>query len=277
MVKSLKEKDVPEPWFGKKSNHGTFTPKQTRAASKQLAQQQVDEDDIVEEPSGRGGAREKGKGREDVNGKGKKKEKAVPTATADVVLGRSKYAVPDPEELRRKIVADAAACGRVVNSMHRPATRKSCPTTSVMETPEERVHAELVTGEVPGIMEHCESRGLGIPAANEGIDIRAGECGNVAANKERITPTSARSEKEFFHEERERADDCGAGLQERGKRKAVGSSNVNSPSSGRSDPEGSAQKYRQVDTSPSPIILKERVSYVSVLLHGLPLLVFKCA
>jgi hypothetical protein len=56
MVKTLKEKDVPKPWFGKKSKHGTFTPKQTRAASKQMAQQQVVEDDIVEEPSGRGEA-----------------------------------------------------------------------------------------------------------------------------------------------------------------------------------------------------------------------------
>jgi hypothetical protein len=271
MVKSLKEKDVPEPWFGKKSKHGTFTPKQTRAASKQLAQQQVGDDDIAEEPSGRGDAREKGKGREDVSGKGKKKAKAVPTATADVVLGRSKYAVPDPEELRRKIVADAAACGRVVSSVHQPAVRKSCPTTSVIETPEERVHVAQVTGEVLAVMEHCETRDPGIPTAKEGINIRAGECGNVAANKERSTPTGARSEKESYHEERQRADDSGAGLQERGKRKAVAALNVNSPSSDRSDPEGSAQKYRGIDTSPSLIILKERVSISPIIPHTIPL------
>lgn len=264
MKKTLKEKDVPEPWFGKKSKHGTFTPKQTRATSKQMAQQQVVEDDIVEEPSGRGEAREKGKGKDDVNGKGRKKAKAVRPATADVVLGRSKYVAPDPEELRRKIVADAAACGRVVNSVHEPATRKSCPTTSVNEMSEERVTAEMVTGELPGFMEHCAPADPVIPAAQECIDIRAEECGNEVANKVRTTPTGARAGKESFHEDRQRAEACGGASQEKRKRKAVGNANVNSPSTGRSDPEGSAQKYRRIDTSPSPIILQERVSYVSV-------------
>ena len=139
---------------------------------------------------------------------------------------------------------------------------------SVIEPSEERVHAETVTGELPGIMEPSKSGDPGIPAAKEGIHIHAGECGIEAANKVRITPSGARSGKESFHEGRQRAEDCGAGLQERGKRKAVGNANVNSPSSGRLDPEESAQKYRRIDTNPSPIILKERASYVSVLLHG---------
>jgi hypothetical protein len=212
-----------------------------------------------------------------VNEKGRKKAKAVPLATADVVLGRSKYVVPDSEELRRKIVADAVACGRVVNSVHQPTTRKSCPTTSVIEMSEETVTTEMVIGELPGIMEHYESADPGIPAVKEGIDKRDEECGNEAANNVRITLPGARSGKESFHEERQRAEDCGAGLQERGKRKVVGNENLNSPSSGRSEPKESPQKYRRIDTSPSPIILKERVNYVSILLHGLPCLIFKCA
>lgn len=73
MVKMLKEKDILEPWFGKKSKHVTIT----RASSKTMAQHQVVEDDLLEEPSAKGEAREKGKSKEDVAGKGRKKVKAV--------------------------------------------------------------------------------------------------------------------------------------------------------------------------------------------------------
>ena len=118
MVKTLKEKDMPEPWFGKKTKHVTIT----RAASKQMAQHEVVEDDNLEEPSAKGATREKGKCKEDEVGKGRKKVKAVRPATAEVVMGRTKYVVPDPEEMRRKMIADAEACGRVVKSLSHTAT-----------------------------------------------------------------------------------------------------------------------------------------------------------
>ena len=262
MVKALKEKDAPEPWFAKKSKGVTITPKQTRAASKQMAQHEVVEGDIVAEPSGKGEARAQGKGKEHVAVKGKKTAKAMPSKSADVVLGRSKYAVPDPEELRRKIVADAAACGRVVTSLHQRITRKSCPTTSIIETSEEEVHATMVTGELPCIMEHCASPYAATPHAEECNHTHAEECANDAANDVALTPPVARTSKECVHEGQQPAEERGISLQERGKRKAGGNAIVNCHSSGREDPEESAQKYRRIDTSPSPIILKERVGDV---------------
>jgi hypothetical protein len=75
MVRTLKEKDIPEPWFGKKSKQATSTPAQTRAASKQMAHQQLIEDDIVEEPTAKGESMQKGKCKEDMPAKGKKKGK----------------------------------------------------------------------------------------------------------------------------------------------------------------------------------------------------------
>ena len=167
MVKTLKEKDIPEPWFGKKSKLVT-TPKHTRAISKQMAHQQVVEDDVVEDPSMKGKAREKGKGKEDVAGKGGEKAKAMHPGTADVVLGRSKFVVPDPEELRRKRIADAVACGRVVKTLSQPTTRRSCPTMVVVETSEEKMHLELVTGGLDNVMEQSGSPVPAIPTACAG-------------------------------------------------------------------------------------------------------------
>lgn len=251
MVKTLKEKDIPESWFGKKSKHVTIT----RAASKQMAQHQVVEDDLLEEPSAKGETREKGKGKEDVAGKGRKKVKAVRPATAEVVMGTSKYVVPDPEEMRRKMIADAEACGRVVKSLSQTSTRKSCPTTGVAETSEDRLQPELVTGDQSG------SPVPEMPAAEEGMDTQTQECGNAIADDIIITPSGQRYGKEVVHEEREHAPECARGLQERGKRKAIGNAVHISTSSERSDPAQSAQKYRRLNRSPSPIILKERVSW----------------
>lgn len=137
MGKTLKVKDIPEPWFGKHPKPVTIPPKRTRAASKLVEQQHEVEDDAVEEPSPKGDKREKGAGRDDVAGKGKKKLKAVRPGTADVVTGKSKYVVPDPEEMRQKRIADANACGRVVKSVSIAATRTSCPTTAPAGTSSE--------------------------------------------------------------------------------------------------------------------------------------------
>lgn len=197
MVKTLKEKDIPEPWFGKKSKHVTIT----RAASKQMAQHAVVEDGLLEEPSAKGEAREKGKGKEDVAGKGRKKVKAVRPATAEVIMGTSKYVVPDPEEMRRKMIADAEACGRVVKS-----TRKSCPTTGVGETSEDRLQPELVTGD------HSGSPVPEMPTAEDGMDTQTQECGNAIADDIRITPSGQRCGKEVVHEERQHATECARGL-----------------------------------------------------------------
>ena len=261
MVRTLKEKDIPEPWFGKKSKQATFTPAQTRAASKQMAHHQDVDDDIVEEPSAKGETREKGKCKDDMRAKGKKKAMAVRPGTAEVVMGRSKYAVPDPEELRRKMIADAEACGRVVKSLSTPASRKSCATTSAIGTPEGRTQLETITGEVPPVMEQFGSPIPAIPDAEEGSDKHAEEYGNEVEPPVTITASGARSGKESGNEERQRASECALGVHESGKRKAMRHVVINSTSPERSDPGESAQKRRRVNRSPSPIILQERVSH----------------
>lgn len=63
MVNSLNDKDLPEPQFEKKGKAGP-APKQTRAASKKLAEEQTQEDDIVQEPSSRGRGCEKAMSKE---------------------------------------------------------------------------------------------------------------------------------------------------------------------------------------------------------------------
>lgn len=258
MVKTLKEKDIPEPWFGNKSKHVTFT----RATSKQMAQHQVVVDEIVVEPSAKGEARQKGKAKEDVAGKGRKKTKAVRPATAEVVLCGSKYVVPDPEEMRRKMIADAEACGRVVKSLSQPAIRKSIPTTAITETTEDPLQPELVTGELHSVMDHSGSPVPEMPAAEEGMDIQTQECGNVIANDIRSAPSGPRSAHEAVHEERQHAEGSARGLLDKGKRKAIRNVVLSSTSSERSDPAESAQKYRRLNRSLSPIIWKERVSCI---------------
>ena len=263
MVKTLKDTDLPKPWFGKKSKHVTIMPKQTRAVSKQMAQEQVLDDDVAEEPSAKGEAWDKGKGKEDVAGKGRKKAKAVRLGTADMVSGRSKYVVPDPEELRRKRNADAEACGRVVKSLSKPATRKSCPMTVVVETDEEGMHVEL-TGGLHNVMELSGSPGPEIPTAQEGIDIHSRERENVDGNDARRTPPGQRPGKEHYHEETQHAQESPNGSQESGKRKAVENARRHSTSSERSNPVRSAQKHRRGNMTPSPVILTSRVSCISM-------------
>lgn len=65
-------------------------------------------------------------------------------------MGRFKYVMPDLEEMRQKMIADAEACGRVVTSFSQTATRESCRTTSVAETSEDRLQPELVTEDHSG-------------------------------------------------------------------------------------------------------------------------------
>lgn len=111
----------------------------------------------------------------------------------------------------------------------------------MIETSEEEVHATMVSGELPSIMEPSESPVSANPAADEGIDNHAEEP-RVDAG---IIPPVARSGKKPFHEEQQRADEGGPSLQERGKRKAGGNAIGNSHSSGRSDPE---EKCSEVPT-----------------------------
>lgn len=258
MVKTLKETDIPEPWFSKKSKGTTIT----RASSKQMAQHPVVEDEFVEEPIAKGEARQKGKAKEDVAGKGRKKTKAVPPATAEVVMGRSKYVVPDPEEMRRKMVADAAACGRVVKSLSQPATRRSCPTTAHTETTPDQQQPELVTGELQSVMDRQGSPIPEMPAAEEGMDTQTRECVNSIANEDRMTPSGRHSGNEVVHEERQHGEGSARRLQDKGKRIVIEDVVLNSTSSERSDPAQSAQKHRRPPRSPSPIILKEQASCI---------------
>lgn len=53
MVKTLKEKDILEAWFGKKSKTMT-TPKQTKTASKLIAEQQEVKNEVIEDLSTKG-------------------------------------------------------------------------------------------------------------------------------------------------------------------------------------------------------------------------------
>jgi hypothetical protein len=147
MVKTLTDKDIPEPWFGKK-NKLASTPKVTRAESKQMAEQHMVEDDNLGENSNKEKGRGKGKVNEFGTGRGKTKVKSVRTATAGVVFGRSKQSIPDPEELRRKRIADAVACGRVVRTILNSPTRRTCPTTLEGESSPENIQAELESGDI---------------------------------------------------------------------------------------------------------------------------------
>lgn len=144
MVNTLKDKDLPQPWFGKKTKE-LPVPKQTRAASKLLAAKEILHEELQEEPSTRPRQREKGKTERRTPAKGKKKAKSITTGTADVLLGRSKNPVPDPEELRRKRIEDAVACGRVVKTISNPAKRQSGPTTPSPEASEKNIDEDLAT------------------------------------------------------------------------------------------------------------------------------------
>ena len=249
MVKGLKEKDIPEPWFGKKDKPATITPKRTRAASKRMDQQDVVSDDGVEEPS------PKAARRDDVGGKGRKKAKGVRPGTIDLVLGRSKYAVLDPEEMSRKRVADANACGRVVKSVSQATTRTALPTAALVGTSTEISPPELVAVGVDNVKEPSRSPDLGSTPVDEGMDTHNQECENTNGVNLGVSPSAGGTPQERNREERQHAP----GTLDRGKRKVVEWENVRSTSSERS--EDRAEKYRRAEMSSFPMIVKERVSY----------------
>lgn len=145
MGRKLKEKDIPEPWFGNKGKKAT-APKHTRAASKTITEDEAVEEATIPQPTTRRKGRPKGKAKEAVAVKGMKKTKALRSGTADVVLGRSKPTIPDPEELRRKRIEDLVACGREVKVFTKPGTRHACPTTAINSSSKEDIQAELEAG-----------------------------------------------------------------------------------------------------------------------------------
>lgn len=103
--------------------------------------------------------------------------------------------------------------------------------------------------------------------ADEGMDIHTQKCEDIIGNDVILTPSSQRSGKEHYHEERQHAQEYAHDLQERGKRKCVEKAIANSiiiSSSERSDRAESAQKYRRMNKSPSPIIMQEQVSCLPV-------------
>lgn len=134
--------------WDKELNKLATMPKVTRAASKQMAEQHMVEDDNLGENNNKEKGRGKGKVKELGTGKGKTKLKSVRTTTAGVVLGRSKQSIPDPKELRRKRIADVVACGRVVRTILKSPTRRTCPTTLEGESSPENIQAELERGDI---------------------------------------------------------------------------------------------------------------------------------
>lgn len=142
MKKGLKETDLPEPWYDTKSKRATAA-KKTRAASKSLSELQEVEVPLLQERNTRGRGQGKGKLKETNVVKSKHKGKSVRNGTAEVVLGKAKIKVPDPEELRRKRIEDAVYCGRVIRTVPKPAKRRSCPMTGAGDSSEENIQEEL--------------------------------------------------------------------------------------------------------------------------------------
>ena len=133
MVKTLKETDLPEPWFGNKSR-APLAPKRPRPPSNVMPETQALEAEVAAQGKNKGKGRGKGKNKENAVVKGKNIAKYDRTGPADVVLGRTKNPVADPEELRRKRVEDAAACGRVVKTIKPPGKRRSYTTVPDTES-----------------------------------------------------------------------------------------------------------------------------------------------
>ena len=128
MVKSLKDSDLPEPWFGSKSK-ASPAQKRPRVTPEVIPETQALEDgDVLEK---REGAR-KPKKKPNPIAKGKNNVKYDRTGQTDVVVGRTKNPVADPDELRRKRAEDAAACGRVVKTIPNRAKKRS--STTIVDT-----------------------------------------------------------------------------------------------------------------------------------------------
>lgn len=143
MVTKLQEKDQPQAWFKKKTSK-VMTTTQKKAASKIIAANDK-EDNVVAESNTRGRARAKAKPRTVPSGKGRKKGQNWPTATADVVVGRTKNPVLDVEELRRKREEDAAACGRVIKTISNAGKQTCCPTTTTPSSDGKGCNNDMVT------------------------------------------------------------------------------------------------------------------------------------
>jgi hypothetical protein len=137
MVKSLKETDLPEPWFGNKSK-GTPAPKGARVTSELMSEQHALEVEVAVTSMKKGKGRGKGKQRENPTVKGKNNLKYDRGGPANVVLGRPKNQVADPNELRRKRVEDAAACGRLVKTIPHPGKRRGCTPIADTESSDQK-------------------------------------------------------------------------------------------------------------------------------------------
>jgi len=131
MVKSLKETDLPEPWFGNKSKAPT-APKRTRETQKPMQAHPALEAKAEGQGMKKGKGRGKGKNKENAGEKGKNNVTYERTGPAGVAAGRTKNPVPDPQELRRKRIEDALACGRVVKTILHPGKRRS--STKIVDT-----------------------------------------------------------------------------------------------------------------------------------------------
>lgn len=64
-----------------------------------------------------------------------------------MVLGLTKSLVLDSEEVRRKRLEDALACGRVVTTITKPTKRQTCPTITIHDTSGELPVEESAKGD----------------------------------------------------------------------------------------------------------------------------------
>ena len=131
MVKGLKETDLPEPWFGNKSKAPPAS-KRPKVTSELMPGQEALEAEATGTCMKKGKGRKKGKKKENTAARGENNVKYDRSGPADVVLGRTKNPVAYPDELRRKRIEDAAACGRVVKTIPHSGKRQSF--TTIVDT-----------------------------------------------------------------------------------------------------------------------------------------------
>lgn len=174
MVKSLKETDLPEPWFGSKSK-APHAPKRPRAMSEVMPEQQALEAETMGTCTKKGKGRGKAKKKENPTGKGKNNVKYDRTGHADAVLGRTKNPVADPNELRRKRAEDAAACGRVVKTILHSGKRRTCTTIVDTESSDQQSEDGMALAEA--------EMGSGSRGAVEGIARTGGKMSESPAEQ----------------------------------------------------------------------------------------------
>lgn len=173
MVKRLKESDLPEPWFAHKTKAPTGT-KRTRVAPKTMPVHSALEAEAERQGTTRGKGRGKGKKQENATAKVKNNVTHDRSGPADVVAGRTKCPVADPNELRRKRIEDALACGRVVKTILHPGTR---PGTTMIDDSES---SEQKSGDVlaPATVE----MGSDSPCAVEAIAQLVGKLSGIVVS-----------------------------------------------------------------------------------------------